>query len=416
MLNLRFAFEAPNLRAVIEIAVPTCVLASAWMLRAHFRRGRRLSDLLILGGLLGLALMQLTFSAWPAVLGLHRVPLGASGPAMARLLAAGTLAAAALVPRGRLVRSWQDLLSSPATVAMAVALVAIGVLSVSGQPANARVWTVAAAVLMLMAGLAFMRTAVRERDRIISLLGWALITFATAWIYPLRMPDVAGSVSGSELLRMVASTLLLAAGLRARARMHQLAADQAVARERRRLVNDLHDGLAQDLAFIAAHGNRLARDLGGEHPIAVAARRALAASRGAIVDLAAADAPTAEAALRAVADEAGHRSGANIVVRADSTELTSHEREELVRIAREAIANAVQHGRAEAVTVSLRTRGTELVLSVKDNGIGMAAGITAHSHRGFGLSSMRDRANGLGGRLSVHSSEGGGTELEVVVP
>ena len=66
--------------------------------------------------------------------------------------------------------------------------------------------------------------------------------------------------------------------------------------ERRRIARDLHDGLAQDLAFIAAHGDQIAREAGEEHPLAIAARRALALSRGAIADLSASDAPSARAA------------------------------------------------------------------------------------------------------------------------
>jgi signal transduction histidine kinase len=155
------------------------------------------------------------------------------------------------------------------------------------------------------------------------------------------------------------------------------------------LVNDLPDGLAQDLAFIAAHGDRLARELGNEHPIVVAARRALHASRGAIVDLSAADAPTPAAALRAVAGEISIRSGVNVTVHADSTELTSHEREELVRIAREAMSNAAQHGHAREILVSLQARREKLVLRVDDDGCGI--GVSAIPQRGLGLGWMRGR-------------------------
>ncbi|MGZ6652150.1 MAG: histidine kinase, partial [Solirubrobacteraceae bacterium] len=78
--------------------------------------------------------------------------------------------------------------------------------------------------------------------------------------------------------------------------------------ERQRIARDLHDGLAQDLATIALRTQRLQN--GSDRPddvLMLAARRALAISRGTIVDLSASDAPTTEAALRQVADELAAR-------------------------------------------------------------------------------------------------------------
>ena len=83
----------------------------------------------------------------------------------------------------------------------------------------------------------------------------------------------------------------------------------ALNEERTRLARDLHDGLAQDLAFIALYAQGLEPDLGSEHPLVIAARRALDASRGLIADLAARSAPTTGAALALVANELGRRFG-----------------------------------------------------------------------------------------------------------
>ena len=62
---------------------------------------------------------------------------------------------------------------------------------------------------------------------------------------------------------------------------------QAVTAERQRIARDLHDGLAQDLALISLHAQYLQSEAGTEHPLAIAARHALAVSRGAIGDLSA---------------------------------------------------------------------------------------------------------------------------------
>src|ERR1700734_2359817 len=72
---------------------------------------------------------------------------------------------------------------------------------------------------------------------------------------------------------------------------------EALSQERTRLARELHDGLAQDLAFIAVSAQGLEPELGPRHPLVIAARRALDASRGLMADLAARSAPTTAAGL-----------------------------------------------------------------------------------------------------------------------
>jgi signal transduction histidine kinase len=192
-------------------------------------------------------------------------------------------------------------------------------------------------------------------------------------------------------------------------------AEAATARERSRIARDLHDGLAQDLAFIAAHGDRLAGEMGAEHPLAIAARRALAISRGAIAELSAPEASSAGEALRLVADELSTRFEIRVDVEADPrAAVASSDREDIVRIAREAIVNAARHGRARNVAVSLSPDEDRLVLRVRDDGVGI--GSAPPSGGGFGFQSMRERTMTLGGRLTARAPTGGGTELELVVP
>jgi signal transduction histidine kinase len=218
--------------------------------------------------------------------------------------------------------------------------------------------------------------------------------------------------------RSLASTLgMWALGVRSRrvAALCHSAAIAAAAGERQRIVRDLHDGLAQDLAFIAAHGDRLAVELGREHPLAVAARRALAVSRGAIAELSAPQAPTAGEALREIGDELGLRFEMRVEVQAEPVVVTPSEREDIVRIAREAIVNAARHGLAQNVVVSLALEGNTRVLTVRDDGIGIGQ-TAATDGGGFGFLSMHERATALGGRLTARAAASGGTELEVVVP
>jgi signal transduction histidine kinase len=195
---------------------------------------------------------------------------------------------------------------------------------------------------------------------------------------------------------------------------------EALTAERLRIAGDLHDGLAQDLAFIAAHTDRLARVLGVDHPLAIAAQRALSTSQGQIVDLEASSAPTTEAALRAVAAEAGARFGVRITVQVqapDQSEPSPTERAALVRIAREAIANGTRHGRANHIIITLGSHHEPFLLRVTDDGSGLpVAGQpgAVTSGTGLGMGAMAARARRIGAHLEASRSEFGGTDIEVV--
>ena len=223
-------------------------------------------------------------------------------------------------------------------------------------------------------------------------------------------------IAPREGLRLRAAVLILAAAVRRQVQMGSERAKAAVIAERRRVARDLHDGLAQDLAFIAAHGARIAGDLGADHPLAIAARRALAISRDTIAELSDSASTTAEEALEAVARELRQRFDIAIAIDCHrDTEPAPEARDHVARIAREAIANAARHGGAENVTVSLRRTGAGIVLRVCDDGCGIERAARA-AGEGFGLRSMRERAATLGGYLNHRQRESGGTELEVVLP
>src|SRR5262249_2840960 len=153
-------------------------------------------------------------------------------------------------------------------------------------------------------------------------------------------------------MRVPAIALLLCAAVVLERRVRARWAKAAALAERRRVARDLHDGIAQDLAFIAAHGAQMASEMGGDHPVVVAARRALAVSRSTISDLSDPAGATAGEALDAVAHELRERFDVAIAVDAQIDDhLPSGVREHLSRIAREAIANAARHGQARNVLV-----------------------------------------------------------------
>ena len=89
-------------------------------------------------------------------------------------------------------------------------------------------------------------------------------------------------------------------------------------------------------------------------------------------------------------------------------------RQDLLRIAQEAISNAVRHAEPRAIDVSLRLDPPSLVLEVKDNGCGMIS--AAETRDGFGLVNMRARVNELNGSLNIRTALGRGTSIVVTVP
>jgi signal transduction histidine kinase len=94
--------------------------------------------------------------------------------------------------------------------------------------------------------------------------------------------------------------------------------------------------------------------------------------------------------------------------------LTPEQAAHVLRIAREAVSNAVRHARAGAVQVSLRRSGNELCLEVADDGAGLAP--QASLARGLGLHHIRARARKLGGRATMTNAPDGGARITVEFP
>jgi signal transduction histidine kinase len=257
-----------------------------------------------------------------------------------------------------------------------------------------------------------------ERDGAMSLLAGAVVVMTAARLYFLALPSISYVwISPLQGLWLLAVALVVAAVARQELAVRTGIIRAAAIAERRRVARDLHDGLAQDLAFIASHGTRMAEALGAEHPITIAARRALAVSRDTISDLSDTRSTTPRDALEEVAHELRGRFQMAIAINADvEADLPSESREHVLRIAREAIANAGRHGHAKNVLVSLSQTAEGLALRVRDDGCGIGGTAKSVPHEGFGIRSMRERAIGLGGRLTLREAASGGTELEVVVP
>jgi signal transduction histidine kinase len=187
--------------------------------------------------------------------------------------------------------------------------------------------------------------------------------------------------------------------------------------ERRRLARDLHDGLAQEIAFIARNAGLL-RQTGGDPEltsrIIAAAERAFLESRRVIVALTSPVDEPLDRAVKEAATEVAGRYGSSLDLRvAAGLVLPPASREALVRIVSEAVTNAANHSGVRDVRVELEGFDGGTRLRVVDRGRGFDP--NGRTGSGFGLISMRERVEALGGRFQVRSQPGHGTQVEVLL-
>ncbi|MGE3958958.1 MAG: two-component regulator propeller domain-containing protein [Vicinamibacterales bacterium] len=127
--------------------------------------------------------------------------------------------------------------------------------------------------------------------------------------------------------------------------------------------------------------------------------------------------------LASIVRDAGRRitAGAPVTVRVavegSPRRLRLDVEQQILRIAEQALVNAVRHGSASEVDVQLRFGPSEVVLTVADNGRGFdQSRIPGESNFHYGLVSMRERAEEIGGRFSLRTEPGRGTAVEAAVP
>lgn len=198
---------------------------------------------------------------------------------------------------------------------------------------------------------------------------------------------------------------------------------RATAEERARLAREIHDGMSQELWYAKLKQGRLlglpgvagdARELAEE--VAGAIESALAEARQSIMALRPTEGRSfTEAVERYVADFSD-RFGIATEVSCDAAAegLAARPQAELLRIMHEALSNVRKHADATLVRVDVAPTDDGLRMTVTDNGRGFAPDAPGPSS--YGLSSMRERAEIIGGRLSLDSRPQDGTRVIVNLP
>jgi signal transduction histidine kinase len=227
-----------------------------------------------------------------------------------------------------------------------------------------------------------------------------------------------------ELLAILAQHAAIAL---TNARLYERSRELTIAEERSRLAHELHDAVSQKLFSLRLTAQAAAalvdrdpsRAKGELQQVAALAAEAAEELRAAVVELrpAALDEDGLVATLRTQIQVLDRAHTARVTfdscgVRA----LPATQEEALLRVAQEALHNALRHSGAEHVEVALARRDAGAVLRVTDDGSGFDPQSIRRAGRHLGLVSMRDRASGVGGALTVESAPGKGTTIEMEVP
>ncbi|MGW1555854.1 GAF domain-containing sensor histidine kinase [Streptomyces sp. NPDC002144] len=210
------------------------------------------------------------------------------------------------------------------------------------------------------------------------------------------------------------------------ARLYERSRELTIAEERSRLAHELHDAVSQKLfslrltaqAAAALVDRDPARAKGELQQVAALAAEAADELRAAVVELrpAGLDEDGLVATLRTHVQVLDRAHTARVTFDSHGVRaLPSAQEEAVLRVAQEALHNALRHSAAQEVRVTLARHGTGTLLRVTDDGSGFDPKAVRRAGRHLGLVSMRDRASGVGGTLTVESAPGKGTTIEMEV-
>jgi signal transduction histidine kinase len=225
-----------------------------------------------------------------------------------------------------------------------------------------------------------------------------------------------------ELIELLAAHAAIAI---TNAQLYERSRELSILSERNRLALELHDVVSQKLFSLNLSADSattlLERDPEAARVqlarVRELAREALAELRSLILGLRPADLAHdgLEEALRKEVEMLRRVHGIEVELRAENGSEPDPGDVEVLRIAHEALHNAVRHAAAKRVTVQLEGGERRLRLEVSDDGIGFDPRDPELRSRHLGLTSMEERARELGGRLELRSAPGSGTTVTLEV-
>lgn len=433
---LRFAYRAPALHVSLETANAVIAVLVAYLVYGRFRESRRLQELLLVLALCTVAVANLALTALPSAVTIGRDEEYSRWAALTiRLIGTVVLTWAALTaPRVR-VHGRQAAVGVGA-VAAVVLVVSLAGLAYGGKlpptvdpslalgdatrprlVAHPGVLGVQAlgAALYGIAAVALTRQAARSTDQLLRWVGAGCVLAAFARVHYLLFPSLYSDfVYTGDLLRLGFYLLMLVGAAREIRSYWEARTWAAVLEDRRRVARELHDGVIQELGYIRSESHGIPARLPAKNNIIEACDRALDEARVAVQTLGHERDEPLSVMLARGAVEMADRYRTDIQTDLDpAVEANPDQAHALVRITREAVANAVRHGKAERVWVQLAGTGEKRRLVIGDDGQGFVVAAVAAGNAGYGLISMRERARALPGSLDIETEPGRGSEVTV---
>jgi signal transduction histidine kinase len=234
------------------------------------------------------------------------------------------------------------------------------------------------------------------------------------------------TVDDEESLVRFATTAAIAID---NAYLHRRLNSLAVSEERLRIAHEMHDGLAQVLAYVNTKAQVVREHLKKERieeatkhldQLAAAAREIYADVRESIIGLRSAATPgnTMADSLRDYVDTWEAQSGIVCRLHLESDmRLPTGAELQVMRIVQEALANVRKHSRAQHADVRVEQVDSRIRITVEDDGVGFSPTELGRSEfPRFGLSTMRERAESVGGLFQLDSTPGTGTRVTLEVP
>ena len=215
--------------------------------------------------------------------------------------------------------------------------------------------------------------------------------------------------------------------------LHEQVQVLAITEERGRIAREMHDSLAQVLAYVNTKSQAAIAYLGNDDcerareqidQLAASAREAYVDVREGIFALRSAASLPDRTFLDALAEYSRswqEQTGVAVMLSVPPADrriaLSSLAEIHLLRLVQEALSNIRKHARASEVGITVRKSGPNLEVAIRDNGSGFdPLDIVPGVHPRFGLSTMRERAEASGGTFTLTSHPGQGTSIDVSIP
>lgn len=431
-----FSSSQPLLHVAVETAASLVALLAGSLVAGRLLRQGAFNEMVLASALAVFALTNIFLLTIPALTQSLTNNLTACALFTGRSLGAVLFAFSAFAPRRQLRRpciclaAWLACGSAAALLTAAVlnafaGQLAHGLIAAPGPASPA--WSgldrlpallalqLVLAMLYCAAAVGFLRRSRRLGDEFLGWLAIGAVFAAFAHInYALYPLPYWQGVGVGDFFRLCSYAILLVGSIREIWSYWHNLSETAVLEERRRIARDLHDGLAQELAYLARNLGSLDDEPHRERDETLsrlrgAVERAQLESRRAVGTLAAPCLRPVEVALAdAAAAVAGRfRLGLELDL-ASGVRVSAAQGEALVRIVCEAVTNAACHSGASQVRLTLERDGPRLRLRVSDRGTGFDPAAAS----GFGLISMRERARSVGGELRISSAPGRGCVVE----